>query len=42
MPPAPTSPTTACVDYSVAQGGTLVAYRWDGENELHRDKFCFL
>ena len=42
MPPAPSSPTTACVDYSVAQGGTLVAYRWDGENELHRDKFCFV
>ena len=34
MPPAPTSATTACVDYSVALGGTLVAYRWDGEAEL--------
>ena len=24
----------ACVDYSIARGGKLVAYRWDGENEL--------
>jgi len=42
MPPAPTSPTTACVDYSVARGGTLVAYRWDGEQKLSRDKYCFV
>lgn len=42
MPPAPTSPTTSCVDYSVALGGALVAYRWDGEDELSRDKFCFV
>jgi hypothetical protein len=42
MPPAPTSPFTACVDYSVARGGSLVAYRWDGEQELSRDKFCFI
>jgi hypothetical protein len=42
MPPAPTSATTACVDYSVALGGTLVAYRWDGEAELSRDRFCYV
>jgi hypothetical protein len=42
MPPIPTSATTACVDYSVALGGPLVAYRWDGEEELSRDKFCSL
>ena len=42
MPPAPTSPCTACVDYSVARGGTLVAYRWDGERELSSDKYCFV
>jgi len=24
----------ACVDYSIARGGQLVAYRWEGENEL--------
>ena len=39
MPPIPTSATTACVDYSVALGGTLVAYRWDCEAELSRDRF---
>jgi hypothetical protein len=27
-------PTAACVDYSVAKGGPLVAYRWNGEREL--------
>jgi hypothetical protein len=30
------------VDYSIARGGTLVAYRWDGEQELTRDKYCFI
>lgn len=29
----------ACVDYSVAKGGMLCAYRWDGERELSDDKF---
>ncbi len=29
----------ACLDYSVAQGGQLVAYRWDGEQALNADKF---
>jgi hypothetical protein len=28
----------ACVDYSVAKGGPLVAYRWDGEAELSSEK----
>jgi hypothetical protein len=42
MPPEPSSPTAACLDYSVARGGTLVAYRWDGEPELSRSKFCFV
>ena len=28
----------ACVDYSVAKGGKLVAYRWDGELELDNSK----
>ena len=28
----------ACVDYSIAKGGKLVAYRWDGENELSSKK----
>ena len=33
----------ACVDYSVAKpGGKLVAYRWDGEQELSNDKFVWV
>jgi hypothetical protein len=28
------SPKVACVDYSAANKGPLVAYRWDGEQEL--------
>lgn len=26
---------TACVDFSATRGGTLVAYRWSGEREIH-------
>lgn len=33
-PPAPLSARVACVDFSVARGGPLVAYRFDGELEL--------
>lgn len=32
--PEPTSAHTVCVDYSAANGGPLVAYRWSGEAEL--------
>ena len=32
--PTVQSPRAACLDYSVARGGSLVAYRWDGEPEL--------
>ncbi len=32
----------ACVDFSVAKGGSLCAYRWDGESELSNDKFVFV
>jgi hypothetical protein len=32
--PAVISPQFACLDYSVAKGGPLVAYRWDGETAL--------
>lgn len=28
------SDTVACLDYSIAKGGRLVAYRWDGERRL--------
>ncbi len=37
--PAPLSPVTACLDYSVAKGGPLCAYRYDGEFPLRRDNF---
>ncbi|MCK5056576.1 MAG: metallophosphoesterase [Candidatus Aminicenantes bacterium] len=33
---------TACVDYSVARGGQLVCYRYDGESLLDESKFVFL
>lgn len=36
---APLSSKVACVDYSVAKGGPLVAYRFDGEQVLSADKF---
>ncbi len=38
-PPAPLTPRVACIDYSVAKGGPLVAYRYDGEVELSAAKF---
>ncbi len=38
------APNVACLDYSVAarNGGKLVAYRWDGEQELSDEKFVFV
>lgn len=33
------SPNVACVDYSAAHEGPLVAYRWDGERELDKRRF---
>ena len=35
----PASRRVACVDYSVAKGGPLAAYRFDGETELMASKF---
>ncbi len=32
----------ACLDYSVAKGGALVAYRWDGETELSSGKLAWV
>jgi hypothetical protein len=32
----------ACLDWSVAKGGPLVAYRWDGETRLSRDKLTWV
>ena len=38
--PAPLADNVACLDYSVARpGGKLVAYRWDGEQQLDAGKF---
>ena len=36
---APLALNVACVDYSAGYGGPLVAYRFDGERVLNRDKF---
>jgi hypothetical protein len=36
------SPRIACLDYSVAKGDKLVAYRWDGEKEFQLDKFVWV
>ena len=32
------SDSAACLDYSIANGGRLVAYRWDGESQLQARK----
>ncbi len=34
------SEKVACVDYSIAKGGKLAAYRWDGEEKLSSE--CFV
>ena len=41
--PAPLESNVACLDYSVAKpGGKLVAYRWNGEPNLHADAFVWV
>jgi hypothetical protein len=38
--PAPLAANIACLDYSVGKpGGSLTAYRWDGEAALQSDRF---
>ena len=37
--PKTISDSVACVDYSAAKGGPLVAYRWEGEPRLSADRF---
>jgi hypothetical protein len=37
----PVAKNVACVDYSVAMGGKLVAYRWDGETRIDASKFVY-
>ncbi len=34
------SDNVACLDYSVAKGGSLCAYRWHGEQKLDNGRFC--
>jgi hypothetical protein len=41
-PPQVISPQFACLDYSVAKGGPLVAYRFDGEAELTSEKLTWV
>lgn len=33
------APNVCCLDYSVAKGGELLAYRWSGEQELNPNNF---
>ena len=40
--PTPLSPKVACVDYSVAKGGALCCYRWDGETDFRTDKYVIV
>ena len=40
--PAPLTPRVACLDYSVASEGKLVAYRWDGEADLQPENFVWV
>ena len=37
--PKPLTPNIACLDYSIGNGGQLVAYRYDGEATLDQNKF---
>jgi hypothetical protein len=40
--PTVISPRFACLDYSAAREGPLVAYRWDGEKELSSEKLAWV
>jgi hypothetical protein len=40
--PAIESAKVAVLDWSVARGGRLVAYRWDGEQQLSNDKLAWV
>ena len=39
LPKQPMASHLACLDDSVAKDGYLVAYRWDGEQELNSERF---
>ncbi len=38
--PRPLATNVACLDYSVAKGGRLCGYRWDGETSLDASRFA--
>ena len=40
--PATLAPNVACLDYNVAKGGMLCAYRWDGEQQLTNENFVVI
>ena len=40
--PAPLAPNLACLDYSVAKGENLCAYRWSGESVLVQEHFVYV
>lgn len=40
--PAPIRDNIACLDYSAARGGRLVAYRWSGEAQISADNFAWV
>ncbi len=40
--PEPLTPNLVCLDYSAVKYGSLVAYRYDGEERLSADKFCWV
>ncbi|MDI3326841.1 metallophosphoesterase [Pontibacterium granulatum] len=40
--PAPITSNIACLDYSAVKFGKLVAYRYDGEQELRKEKFIWV
>lgn len=40
--PQITSQNSCCLDFSIAKGGNLVAYRWDGEQVLSDDKLVWV
>lgn len=40
--PRAIAPNIACLDYSAVKSGRLVAYRFDGETQLHQEKFVWV
>jgi hypothetical protein len=40
--PAVLADNVACLDYSVAKGGFLCAYRWQGEQTLSNEHFVWV